>query len=343
MAAGHYEYVTVQTTTVGVSVTLTGALTHDYTAGAQAIVVERYSTIDVQTGGTLTAPAWSDVTNTGGILAVEANGAVTIAGTIDMAGRGFRGADHEMTCENSVFGAPPRNEAPALCVYDNSYYGGSSLAASAPSGFTPGGIGAEGTGTGNGAGGGGGTRGQDCAAGGGGGNATAGAPGAAGGSPNGNCVSEGRYGGGVGGLAIVGGDLATSLVLGGAGGEGGADEDGAYPGRGGNAGGAILVRGAAVTISGAVDADGAGGGQGVNIFEGCGDGSGMGNGGGGAGGNIRISAVGTVTLGADLVHANGGAGSAGGECAAYPGGSGSTGKAQVAGATVTGTTSPTHD
>ena len=65
---------------------------------------------------TLTAPAWNGAT--GGLLTFLANGAVTLAGVVDMGGKGFRGADHSGAC----FPGPLPNRYPA-CAYSNGFYG----------------------------------------------------------------------------------------------------------------------------------------------------------------------------------------------------------------------------
>src|SRR5208337_800259 len=94
----------------------------------------------------------------------------------------------------------------------------------------------------NGGGGGGGVGGQDCGEGGGGAYRVAGGAGDLG--VVGMCKTgmADAPGGGVDGTT----DLVTSVLFGGAGGEGGYDEDGGFAGIGGNGGGLIFVRASSV-------------------------------------------------------------------------------------------------
>ncbi len=263
---------------------------------AQVVVVPSYATVDVQSGGTLTGPQWDG--NTGGILAFRAVGVVNITGSVNMDGRGFRGANHES------------------CGYRNQ-----------DGGRGEGHAGTAGTGnSANGSGGGGGQGTQDAGAGGGGGYGTAGTAG-------GNC---GGHAGGSGG-GVVGDDALSTLYFGGAGGEGGADEDGSWPGRGGFGGGVVRIASRkSIVVNGSIGADGAAGGSGCQTC--CGGGGGMGAGGGGAGGAVLLDAP-TLTLGVNRVHAHGGSGGSPCSACCTAGGSGGVGRIAVAGQ-VTGGTSP---
>lgn len=63
---------------------------YDSTGGrAQVIRVPQYRYLTIQSGGTLTAPAWDGTT--GGILALMCNSVCTNDGTVDLKGLGFRG------------------------------------------------------------------------------------------------------------------------------------------------------------------------------------------------------------------------------------------------------------
>ena len=324
--AGQWELAIVTALSNGVA-TLAAPLVNTYSSNApsaaQAVVVPQYTTVDVPASVTLSAPAWNGTV--GGVLAFQATGAVTVEGSISMTGHGFRGYSHALICE---FG----NACTA-----NPYNGFTGESVAGPSAAS---IIANELGAANANGGGGGTFGQDCAAGGGGAydvGATAGTNG-----DIGECVATPIHGGGVQGSTVGLADLSNSLVFGGAGGEGGPDEDGAYPGPGGNGGGSILILApVSVTVTGSIVSSGAEGGDGVVNTTACGGvGCGMGGGGGGAGGSIRIVS-GAATLGTSLVQA---VGNTGGGCTcgtSWPGGVGGNGRIQVTSANTTGTTTPT--
>lgn len=309
----------------GTTLTLQSPLANNYATGAQAVVVPQYTSVTVAAGATLTAPAWDG--NKGGLLVFQASGAVTIDGTLTMRGKGFRGAGANNVC---FPGAPG-------CLLNHGRYGESE---SGPFNFST--MNVNGKGNSNGGGGGGGTRGQDCAAGGGGSYGTSGTPGADG--TLGTCIVNSLHGGGLAGTVLGTADLTAGIFLGPAGGEGGPDESGAYPGIGGSGGGIIAIFAGTLTVnatSGAIDASGADGGSGVATGPCGGSGAGMGNGGGGAGGAIRILSGGSATLATSRVTALGGSGGAVGSCSGYAGGSGGMGRIQVrAGGNISGSTSP---
>ena len=101
---GRWEIGQIATINPGNSWTLTRPLTHAYITGdippqaetrpatvAQAVRIEQYRNVTVQTGGTLTAPAWDSAT--GGILPLMVSGNAIIDGTIGVTGIGYRGGD----------------------------------------------------------------------------------------------------------------------------------------------------------------------------------------------------------------------------------------------------------
>lgn len=89
--AGNFEFVTVESITSN-SIKLKHLLVQNYNSNGavQLVRVPRYITAWVQ-GAPLTAPAWDG--STGGVLALEASGAVDInnGSSITMTGKGFRG------------------------------------------------------------------------------------------------------------------------------------------------------------------------------------------------------------------------------------------------------------
>jgi hypothetical protein len=314
-AAGFSEIQRVASVMAGspTVLTLEGTLNNTYVtsdapfARAQTVRVEELRNLTVPAGTTLTAPAWNG--NSGGILAVVAGGTVTVAGTITMDGRGFRGRGHPCTyrCGRGFQGEGIRG------------IGGADIAA-------------------NGNGGGGGGAGQDDGSGGGGGHAAAGGNG--GNGTCGVCREACPVPGGAGGTSVGTSNLATAFFLGGAGGEGGADEDGSNPGVGGNGGGVVFLRASSFNVTGLIAARGVVGGNGSNACGGVG--CGMGGGGGGAGGAIRLQASGSAVVGTNLLQVNGAAGG-NATCGTAVGGAGSVGRIGINAVSVTGTTTPAFD
>jgi len=92
-SAGRYEYVTVNQVT-GRTVTINppcGGLLHSYAANArvQVVRVPQYRSLQITAGGSVTAPPWNG--KIGGIVALEVEGEISLEGSIDVSGRGFRG------------------------------------------------------------------------------------------------------------------------------------------------------------------------------------------------------------------------------------------------------------
>jgi gliding motility-associated-like protein len=90
---GLYEFEQVLTVPNSTTITIECGLINSYTSlgKVEVIRVPRYSSLTVNSGGSITGDAWSG--SSGGILAVEVLGATTInsGGTMDMSGKGFRG------------------------------------------------------------------------------------------------------------------------------------------------------------------------------------------------------------------------------------------------------------
>ena len=297
--AGVYEEGEVASVTSS-KLALVKALSNTYTSGsgnnhAQVVVFPEYQALVIQKGATVTAPAWNG--KTGGILPLKVAGELELASgaKLSMIGNGFRGTSHKGIYRNQ-----------------HGYQGESSI-----------GPGAKKT-TPNGSGGSGGyqVKGKNGSGGGGGGHASAG----------GNS-SKNQYGitGVSGGAAVGKADLST-MVFGGAGGEGSADEDGYQAGGGGFSGGIVYIRAATVKINGIIETGGGKGGNGTNSCSGCG-GAGMSGGGGGAGGTVYLMAK-AATLGSNVLTAAGGAKGSGNE--SNHGGNGSVGRLRVDFATLNG-------
>jgi uncharacterized repeat protein (TIGR01451 family) len=91
-SAGRYEFVTVGSIS-GNTITLAtacGNLKNTYASTlAQVIRVPQFSNLTIDSGASVTAPAWNG--STGAIVAVHVQGTTTINGQIDLVGKGFRG------------------------------------------------------------------------------------------------------------------------------------------------------------------------------------------------------------------------------------------------------------
>ncbi|MBC7828266.1 MAG: T9SS type A sorting domain-containing protein [Chitinophagaceae bacterium] len=95
--AGNYEYNTVASVS-GATVNLSFSLANNYytrtfPSGAkqtfQVIRVPRYYDLTISAAGSVIAPAWDG--NTGGVVVLDAANVLTIDGTINLSGLGFRG------------------------------------------------------------------------------------------------------------------------------------------------------------------------------------------------------------------------------------------------------------
>ena len=303
--AGIYEFARIYAKTNN-QLTLYGGLSNIFTQGGsakvQVIQVPNYRNVKITSTGRWRAPAWNG--SDGGIIVFRAaeNLLIEAGGLFDGIGKGFRGTGH---------GPVYRHQTG---VQGEGYSGNGSQTWSA-----------------NGNGGGGGQGSQDGGGGGGGGHATAGANGVTG-QPNSRI-------GGSGGQSIGVPDL-SQWFLGGAGGEGGADEDGGHPGSGGNGGGIIALFAKSIIVNGSIYSNGSAGGNGC---QGCGgSGSGMAGGGGGAGGTLFIQGF-NITLNNSVLQVDGGGGGYGYNQGGH-GGGGATGRihAEYCG-TLTGTIAPMID
>ncbi|WP_257453728.1 adventurous gliding motility protein AgmC [Archangium lipolyticum] len=286
---GRWEFARLASAT-GSTLELTAPLVYAYAANVtQVIRVPEYSNVTINSGQSITAPAWNG--STGGIVAFLANGSVNNSGQIAASGLGFRGGQYVIDPSGSR-GCTTEDEP-------------------APSGAQKGeGIGSSRFGptqTGrsnvaNGAGGG------ICLKSGGGGGGNGGAGGQGGRSESGAEV------GGRGGAALTYSAL-THFTFGGGGGAGhGSTNTGVA---GGSGGGAIFIRANQLTGTGSISASGNLGGTSASD----------GGGGGGAGGAIYLRFVRTADCGSVL--ATGGIGGNVNAPRVGPGGGGGGGRVLI--------------
>lgn len=92
--AGNNEFAEVYSIPNGTSITLDCPLINNYTSAGRVVVVRvpRYSSLTVNAGGSLTCDTW--LGSIGGVCAIEVENNTTInaGGSIDVTGKGFRGA-----------------------------------------------------------------------------------------------------------------------------------------------------------------------------------------------------------------------------------------------------------
>lgn len=201
--------------------------------------------------------------NLGGLVIVVAKTSVTLAGTVETNDAGFRNDGQVQGADTAGYQGEGTAGAGAVATTANGNAGGGGGRAGG-AGSRPGG--------------------------GGGGLGTAGSKA----NDGDGCV------GGAGG-AVDGNDYLTELCFGGEGGGGGSRYAG-NTGNGGNGAGAIIIISKTITISGAVNSNGANGS--------AASGTDAGGGGGGSGGSIMLQGQ-DVTMGTDLISATGGSGGAG--------------------------------
>ncbi|MDD9934519.1 MAG: hypothetical protein OXT09_12995 [Myxococcales bacterium] len=281
-SVGRWELARVSTT-AALSVTLTAPMVRGYAADmTQMVRVPEYTTVTVQNSGRIIAAPWDPATNTGGIVAFFANGAITLTGDVDASGAGFRGG-LAVNDASAASGCSTESEAAPVGAQRgeglSSEYGASS------------------TGRGNlGSGGGGGV----CVNSGGGGGGNGGIGGDGGRSEDGA-----RLVGGLGGAALIAGTALERMTLGGGGGAGHIDDG--WTSSIGHGGGAVLIRGQTLGGSGRILADG----------EDAGGAVADGAAGGGAGGSVIVQLTSSGTCDVSATGGSGGpvdddAGSGGG-------------------------------
>jgi hypothetical protein len=313
---GLFEYVVATSgdpgAGVNVAISIVGAsatngLINSYTTAAstgaagqktfQVVRVPRYGSATLSGG--LTAVAWDG--QTGGILAVDVSGTLTLGGTVSVDGLGFRGAPGESwpgdVGLNTDYIQPVGTNADG--VKGEGIAGTPSTLTGVPGGAGdgyPNGDRARGA---PGTAGGGGTDGNPAAndqntGGGGGANGGNGGRGGSAWPGSNTCPPvQGAQSGGIGGTAMA--PASTRLIRGGGGGAGTANNNG--PSGGGNGGGIVLMRAGAVAGTGTITA------RGIRPPSTANDGGG----GGGAGGTIVLLAA-TGTMPGLTVNASGGGG-----------------------------------
>jgi type IX secretion system substrate protein len=89
--AGNFEFAEVASIASSTKINLVSGLSKNYTTSgaAQVVRVPRYRALTITSSGSVTSQAWNG--STGGVLAMEVNGATVIDGTINVSGLGFRG------------------------------------------------------------------------------------------------------------------------------------------------------------------------------------------------------------------------------------------------------------
>jgi gliding motility-associated-like protein len=101
--AGHFEYAEVASVSGSNSITLNCGLKHNYdiTGNVQVIRVPRYEDLTIQNNTSISAPQWNGIS--GGVIAIEMNGDLTITGTgsIDADAIGFRGGTPDNQSSNA--------------------------------------------------------------------------------------------------------------------------------------------------------------------------------------------------------------------------------------------------
>lgn len=295
-SVGVYEvvYISSLTESAGLPVTLVlnSALSNTYSIGAtsrvQVISFPLFGSPNFTTAGNYVAKAWNGTT--GGLLAFQVNGTLTLANNLSANGCGFRGG---AVSTNFYSGGTGCTTTEYIRTSNHTRAGrkGEGIYRTTNNDF----LYARGKLLN---GGGGGSERINCG-GGGGGNYTTGGTGGIGWS----CTPPGPGGGGLGGLSLSGQISAFRIFMGGGG--GGGQQNDSQGSAGGNGGGIVLIKAAAIITSGAcagrsISANG-------NSVTGL---TNDGQGGGGAGGSIvlQVGAWG-IAAGCQLtVSANGGNG-----------------------------------
>ncbi|MBI4834422.1 MAG: hypothetical protein HY811_06360 [Planctomycetes bacterium] len=296
------------------TLTLDTPLTKDYGDSAiQKIMVQRvpnYTSVTVSLGHTLTCNAFDGAK--GGVLYLRATGTITVTGTIDVSGKGYRGGSGGFSGTSAgggeTYNGSGGNGGTAVGGGINIVAPGTQLQGGGGGGGTDDGASAGGVaGTpGGGGGGGGGSDGSSSPTGGGGGGGghatagsagTGGAGGATGTNPNGGLGGNGsgQAGGNGGGGGIYGIASLSKMYFGSAGAASGGRRNNTAGAVGANGGGVIYIAANNINVTGGIFAKGNNGTTNAGTTQS----------GSGAGGSIKLLAR-TLTLGVNLVVATGG-------------------------------------
>jgi len=114
--AGNFEFAEVLNVPLATKIILKSGISKNYTCAGkvQIIRVPRFSSLKINSPGSVTVPGWDGTT--GGVLAIEVKGETVIDGTIDVTGRGFR-AQSFQNDEACLETDPKRID---LCTFENS-------------------------------------------------------------------------------------------------------------------------------------------------------------------------------------------------------------------------------
>jgi len=293
------------------------------TEGTQRVMLQRvpnYRNVTVNASQHFYPSTWNGVK--GGVMFFRATGTVTVAGSINADGLGYRGFTFGGNADQAAAGGE------SFCTYNaggsGGEYSGSTASTAGICGGGGGGsngyTGSAGSNTGGAGGGGGGFYtasgyARDAGGGGGGGYGSAGSGGQAvdnaginggtniSGAGGDSTVTANEGGGGGGGTYGTSYSDLSRLFFGSAGGAGGSGESSGAShyvgGDGGGGGGIVMIATNTLSVSGTISSNGGGGGT-ANATYG-------GGGGGGAGGSVKILG-GNLTLGSNLVSATHGTG-----------------------------------
>ncbi|HEY9035674.1 MAG TPA: right-handed parallel beta-helix repeat-containing protein [Pseudomonadales bacterium] len=314
LQAGAYEYVVATSNLTAGSVNIRGlgtgnGLINNYVRAAasgtqgqrtyQVIRVPQYTTAALSSG--LTALPWNG--SVGGVLALDIQNNLALAGTVDLSARGFRGGGSIQrgnsggsTTEYRTTAATNRNSSKGEGISGTPRYVYSNINGWLDNGGTDGypngdfAMGAPGN-----AGGGGVdiTSTNHNPGGGGGGN---GGVGGRGGYTWNNSATNGSNVGGFGGATVTA--AANRVILGGGGGAGSRNDTAGPDGSGGAGGGLVLIRTDTISGAGTITVNGGDGRDSLN----------EGGGGGGAGGSVQFFAETSASLAGLSLNARGGNG-----------------------------------
>ena len=129
---GLYEFASVSAVPNATTITLATGLKNSYTSAGkvQVVRVPRYTTLTINAGGSISTSDWDG--SKGGIVAIEAASTVTINGSINVNGKGFRGGVIEQHADmpggHTIYRSTSDNEGAekgeSIAGYQSSYTNG---------------------------------------------------------------------------------------------------------------------------------------------------------------------------------------------------------------------------